>query len=184
MFKNILIVFLAILTLFVFVYFRIKNYTQAKTIDKLTMSINELKTTNGELTEQIKMSASVSKEKIVWKYKTAEQKVITQIKYVPIESGAEITVDNDDNIVVDVKTKGFCIKPNIDVFYDDGIKGGLAFRLIYWNRWGLSAGVSQELKPYAMIDRRTTDFLPMFDNTSIGIAVGKDILSLSLNVYL
>lgn len=184
MFKNILIVFLAILTVFVFVYFGVKNYTQSKTIDKLTISVNELKTTNGKLSEQIKLSATVQKEKIVWKYKTAEQKVITQIKYIPIESGAEITVDNDDNIVVDVKTKGFCVKPNINIFYDDGIKGGLAFRLIYWNRWGFSAGVSQELKPYAMIDRRTTDFLPMFDNTSIGIAVGQDMLSLALNVYL
>lgn len=182
--KNILIIFLAILTLFVFVYFGIKNYTQAKTIDKLMITNNELMTTNGKLSEQIKFSVSTQKEKIIWKYKQADQKVITQIKYVPIEGGAEITVDNDDNIVVDVKTKGFCVKPNIDIFYDNGVKGGLSFRLMYWNRWGFCAGVSQELKPYVMIDRRTTDFLPMFDNTSIGLAVGKDILSLAFSVYL
>jgi len=177
MIKNYVIVFLLTGIVFVFLFMSFKRYQDQTEQNGAITGINDM------LQEKLKMSATITKEKIIYQYKNAEQKVITKIKYLPIEGSAELTIDNNDNVDVVVKNKGFCVKPLISLFYDNKLQFGAGIRFFYWNRWGLGTGVSQEFKPYLNVDRRMNDILP-FDNVSLGICGGKDILSATISVYL
>lgn len=138
------------------------NYLNTTKIDKLTIE-------NATLSEDLKSKTAIYKDKVIYQTRIKE-KVVTQIKYLPPEGQATITVDNNNQTILTVKQKGFCIYPAIQGIASKTLQIGLGVRLAYWNRYGLGLGLSNEIKPYLYIDRRISDFIPFCQNTSVGIS--------------
>lgn len=72
--------------------------------------------------------------------------IIISETYVPRESGVEIIIDTLGNVSYKLKFKGFCLEPCICVGISKALVVGLNFRVLYWNRWGATGGVSYGLK--------------------------------------
>ena len=151
-----------VVLLFAIAYFAVSNYLNVNKIDKLTIE-------NATLSEDLKSKTTIYKDKIIYQTRIKE-KVVTHIKYLPPEGQATITVDNNNQTILTVKEKGFCIYPAIQGIASKTLQIGLGVRLAYWNRYGLGLGLSNEIKPYLYIDRRISDFIPFFQNTSVGIS--------------
>jgi hypothetical protein len=151
-----------VVLLFAIAYFAVSNYLNVNKIDKLTIE-------NATLSEDLKSKTTIYKDKVIYQTRIKE-KVVTQIKYLPPEGQATITVDNNNQTTLTVKEKGFCIYPAFQGIASKTLQIGLGVRLAYWDRYGLGLGLSNEIKPYLYIDRRISDFIPFCQNTSVGIS--------------
>jgi hypothetical protein len=134
---------------------------------------------------QAQVIASATEIKIKNKIQTSSGSV-TQAQIIPVypESNVTVNITDENKIEVSQKIWGFCVKPNISVFYADHIQCGFGARFVFIRLWGVSLGISQELAPYVMIDRRLRDVLPILANASIGIIVEQNAASVSFSVYL
>lgn len=151
-----------IILAFGIIYFAVSNKINQNKIDKLTIE-------NATLSEDLKNKTTIYKDKVIYQTRIKE-KIVTQIKYLPPEGQAIITVDNNNQTILTVKQKGFCIYPAIQGLASKTLQIGLGVRIAYWNRYGLGLGLSNEIKPYLYIDRRISDFIPFCRNTSVGIS--------------
>ena len=151
------------------------NYLNNKKIDKLTIE-------NSQLSEDLKMKTVVYKDKVIYQVRENE-KTKTVIKYLPPESSATITTDNQDQTTLNIKTKGFCLFPAVNSIASNTFHFGLGARLFFFDRYGLGVGISNELKPYLYIDRRISDFIPFCQNTAVGISYDGNI-GLIISIFL
>jgi len=134
---------------------------------------------------QSQVIASTTEIKIKNKIQTSSGSV-TQAQIIPVypESIVTVNITDENKIEITQKIWGLCIKPNISVFYADHIQCGFGARFLFIRLWGVSLGISQELAPYVMIDRRLRDVLPILANASIGLIVEQNAASVSFSVYL
>jgi len=98
-------------------------------------------------------------------------------KHIPEEGGAEISVDDSGKIEIEIRNKGFCLRPQASFggsfgLHDITWKAGIAFRVWYWNRFGGYIGGyytpdGYEFTPIGMNYR--LDRLPLLSNSAIGI---------------
>jgi len=151
-----------IILLSVIGYLGFMNYLNNKKIDKLTIE-------NSKLADDLKMKTVIYKDKVVFQVREKE-KIKTVIKYLPPEGSATITTNTDGQSSLSIKNKGFTFKPSASFISTSELLGGLSCRFLFWNRYGLGAGISSEFKPYLYIDRRISDFIPFFQNTSVGVS--------------
>ena len=151
-----------IILLSVIGYLGFMNYLNNKKIDKLTIE-------NSKLADDLKMKTVIYKDKVVFQVRENE-KIKTVIKYLPPESSATITTNTDGQSSLTIQNKGFTIEPSASFISTSELLGGLSCRFLFWNRYGLGAGISSEFKPYLYIDRRISDFIPFFQNTSVGVS--------------
>lgn len=152
---------------FAILYFAVNNKINQNKIDKLTIE-------NATLSEDLKNKTTIYKDKIVFQTRY-EDKVITKIEYLPPESHTTITTNNQDQTELHIQQKGFCLFPAINGIASSTLQIGFGARLFYYDRYGLGAGVSNEFKPYLYIDRRISDFIPFFQNTSVGVSYDGNI---------
>lgn len=148
-------------------YLGFMNYLNNKKIDKLTIE-------NSKLAEDLKMKTVIYKDKVIFQTRVNE-KVVTVIKYLPPEGHTTITTDNNNQTTLNIQTKGFCLLPAINGIASQHLQVGFGARFLFWNRYGLGAGISNEFKPYLYIDRRVSDFIPFFQNTSVGVSYDGNI---------
>ena len=134
---------------------------------------------------QAQVIASATEIKIKNKTQTSSG-TVTQAQIIPVYPESIVTVNLTDENKVEISQKvwGLCIKPNISVFYADHMQCGFGARFLFIRLWGVSLGISQELAPYVMIDRRLRDVLPILANASIGLIVEQNAASVSFSVYL
>lgn len=148
-------------------YFAVNNFILTKENTSLKKDIVILK-------ENEKQKTIIYKDKIIHQVKY-QDKIITKIEYLPPESHTTITTDNQDQTTLNIQKKGFCVFPAINGIASQHLQLGFGARFIYWNRYGLGAGISSEFKPYLYIDRRISDFIPFFQNTSVGVSYDGNI---------
>jgi hypothetical protein len=116
---------------------------------KLNSDLQQITITNGTI-------------KVQWKTKTEIKEIV---HYVPVESpNTTITTDNSGNVQMNATYLGQTFTPWLGVTYKDELKPILGARFLYWNRFGLSGFIGNEILG-AGIDYR----IPYFSNTSIGI---------------
>lgn len=152
---------------FAILYFAVSNKINQNKIDKLMIE-------NATLSEDLKNKTTIYKDKIVFQTRYKD-KVITKIEYLPPESHTTITTDNNDQTELHIQQKGFCLFPAINGIASSTLQIGFGARLFYYDRYGLGAGISSEFKPYLYIDRRISDFIPFFQNTSVGVSYDGNI---------
>lgn len=150
-----------IILLFIIGYLGFMNYLNTKKIDKLTIE-------NSKLADDLKMKTVIYKDKVVYQVRENE-KIKTVIKYLPPESSATITTNTDGQSALTIRNKGFCFKPSASFISTSEFLGGLSCRFLFWDRYGLGAGLNSKMRPYIYADRRISDFIPFAENTAIGV---------------
>lgn len=144
------------------------NYLNTKKIDKLQTNITLITDENSALWEKLKEKFTISHGKIIQQTKV-QDKIITKIVYLPPESSATITTNTDGQSSLTIQNKGFTFKPSASFISTSELLGGLSCRFLFWDRYGLGAGLNSKIRPYVYADRRISDFIPFAENTAIGV---------------
>lgn len=165
---------LYIILAFGLLYFAVSNKINQNKIDKLTIENTTISAENSALWEKLKSKTTITKDKIIQQVKY-QDKIITVIKYLPPEGQATITTNNQDQTELHIQQKGFCLFPAVNGIASNTLQIGFGARFLFWNRYGLGAGISNEFKPYLYIDRRVSDFIPFFQNTAVGVSYDGNI---------
>lgn len=93
------------------------------------------------LQEGEKEVIGVVNDKITIVRRESDGKVTQVTKYIPPDGGAKITVNEDGEVEVYVKNKGFTFSPGLGVYYGHDIRIALGSDLVYYNRHTLAVGV-------------------------------------------
>lgn len=163
--KNILIIFLACLCLFLW----LGKKRAAVQIEPLEDGIQK----------QI-----ILEDRVLIQKTRVDGSTRTETAYIPPEGGLNIRQQDDGELKLDIKDKGFTLRPFAGAFITpQGPDIALGIRLIYWQRYGLGAAWALQTGPTLALDRRLDDILPL-RNTSLMLLVGRSTAGLALAVYL
>lgn len=152
-----------------------------------------------KLEENLKNKTVIYKDKIIYKEKVKDTVEGTSVKqqtvYIPNEGKVEIltpeegqninlstwqnifneVIKQEDSSIILVKNKGFTISPEVSALYSNKLELGLQLKFIYWGRYNAGLGITNNEVLYGYLSRNISDIFNFTQNTSVEIAVGKDL---------
>lgn len=124
--------------------------------------ISELQGQNFALNSKLQQQIIIANGKVEIRYRDRE-KIVYKTRYIPVESpNTTISTGTDGKITVTGDTYGSCFAPWIGITYKDQISPILGTRLLYWNRFGVSPYIGNNILGLG-IDYR------LYSNMAIGI---------------
>lgn len=153
-----------------------------------------LKGKTAELSEQLKSQTTITKEKIIYKYRDSEGKPKQETIYLPSEGQVNIITPKDeetikpsrkdsffntiieqtDGSLIMIQNKGFCLAPEISAMISREFEVGLQVRLLYWNRYNVGIGITHKETLFIYGSRNLSDILSFTRNTSLQLGIGKN----------
>lgn len=153
-----------------------------------------LKGKTAELSEQLKSQTTITKEKIVYKYRDSEGKPKQETIYLPSEGQVNIITPKDDETVkpskkdsffntiieqtdgslIMIQNKGFCLAPELGINYSKEFEASLQVRLVYWNRYNAGVGITHKETVFIYGSRNLSDIFNFTRNTSLQLGLGKN----------
>ncbi|WP_424245882.1 hypothetical protein Dip510_000817 [Elusimicrobium posterum] len=118
---------------------------------------------------------------------TGQEKIKQDVKYLPPEGKATVSVDLEGEAKVILDNKGFTFTPGAFFLAGQDMNVGLGARLVYWNRFGAGAGISmnfsdnESVEPFAFADMRLANI--GMNNAALGLFVKPKGIGVSLAVY-
>ena len=173
-----------------FLLFRIINLNKENTL---------LLDKTAKLEENLKQKTIIYKDKIIFKERIKDTVSGTSVKqqtvYIPSEGSVSIltpeegqninlttwqkifneVIRQEDGSIILIKNKGFTISPEISILYSRKLELGGQLKFLYWNRYNLGIGFTNEETLYGYLSRNISDVVPIFKNTSAQISYGKNL---------
>ena len=151
---------------------------------------------NATLEENLKNKTIIYKDKIIYKERVVSGTEVKQeTVYVPVDGKIEIltpeegnkldlnlidkvfnhVIKQEDGSIILVKNKGFTIAPEVSALYSNKLELGLQVKIVYWDRYNIGIGITNEETLYGYISRNISDIFPFLYSTSAQVAYGKDL---------
>lgn len=146
--------------------------------------ISALEAQTATLEADLKKHIIIKGRKIIYKKREGEN-VILQQKYLPVEGSADVKQDLQGSLTLSVKNKGFTFSPFAAALVDTSgaINAAAGARLVFYNTYGLGAAYAQNKGLGLVLDRRLDDILPLTQNTSALIFIGRRYCAAGIAVY-
>ena len=151
------------------------------------------------LEENLKNKTVIYKDKIIYKERIGNSVTGTDIKqttvYVPYngyiniltpEEGQKLDLNlsnklfnhiikQEDGSVILIKDKGFTFSPSASLIYTNKLEIGVQSRFLFYKRYGIGIGITNQYMLYTYIDRNVSDIINLFKNTNMQLTIGKDL---------